>query len=237
MAGDDLNSSLIVPLIKRAEPEGQAAHLRCPGRKGDTPIAEELAGELYVFYGFDLPGAFRLLSRRDRARMQLDAGDLRPLAVRNLTRRRARPQIKQAPAAAMFVLDGNLESSHLLVEHLWEQIGPQLPANSATARHARRDRLTGPRRHRRPHPVRGRGMAAIHDSPAHQIATHSARAILAATPRCRAAIDALGSLRARLSRCTRMVDLRRAQGRVQVPGDCEYSALFYVSCPPATGCL
>jgi hypothetical protein len=65
--------------------------------------------------------------------MQLDAGDLRPLAVRNLTRRRARPQIKQAPAAAMFVLDGNLESSLLLVDHLWEQIGPQLPGELIAA--------------------------------------------------------------------------------------------------------
>jgi hypothetical protein len=46
---------------------------------------------------------------------------------------------------------------------------------SAIARHARRDRLTGPRRHRRPHPVRGRGMAALHDSPARQIAAHPAR--------------------------------------------------------------
>jgi uncharacterized protein YtpQ (UPF0354 family) len=101
--------------------------------EGDTPIAEELAGELYVFYGFDLPGAFRLVSRRDCARMQLDAGDLRPLAVRNLTRRRARPQVKQAPAAAMFVLDGNLESSLQLVDHLWEQIGPQLPGELIAA--------------------------------------------------------------------------------------------------------
>ena len=101
--------------------------------EGDTPIAEELAGELYVFYGFDLPGAFRLVSRRDCARMRLDAGDLRHLAVRNLTRRRARPQIKRAPAAAMFVLDGNLESSLLLVDHLWEQIGPQLPGELIAA--------------------------------------------------------------------------------------------------------
>jgi hypothetical protein len=59
--------------------------------------------------------------------MQLDADDLRPLAVRKLTRRRARPQIKQAPAAAMFVLDGSLESSLLLAGHPWEQTGPQLP--------------------------------------------------------------------------------------------------------------
>ena len=59
--------------------------------------------------------------------MQLDADDLPPLAVRNLTRRRARPQIKQAPASAMFVLDGNLESSLLLADHPREQTGPQLP--------------------------------------------------------------------------------------------------------------
>jgi hypothetical protein len=99
MAGDDLDSSLIVPLIRRAEPEGAGGSCPLSWPERDTPIAEELAGELYVVYGFDLPGAFRLLSRRDCARMQLDAGDLRPLAVRNLTRRRARPQIKQAPAA------------------------------------------------------------------------------------------------------------------------------------------
>jgi hypothetical protein len=65
--------------------------------------------------------------------MQLDAGDLRHLAVRNLIRRRARPQIKQAPAAAMFVLDGNLESSLLLAGHLSEQTGPQLPGELIAA--------------------------------------------------------------------------------------------------------
>jgi hypothetical protein len=65
--------------------------------------------------------------------MQLNAGDLRPLAVRNLTRRRARPQIKQAPAAAMFVLDVSLESSLLLADHPWEQTGPQLPGELIAA--------------------------------------------------------------------------------------------------------
>jgi uncharacterized protein YtpQ (UPF0354 family) len=133
VAGDNPDSSLIVPLIKRAEPEGAGGSSPLSWPEGDTPIADQLAGELYVFYGFDLPGAFRLVSRRDCARMQLAAGDLRPLAVRNLTRRRARPQIKQAPAAAMFVLDGNLESSLLLVDHLWEQIDPQLPGELIAA--------------------------------------------------------------------------------------------------------
>jgi hypothetical protein len=70
VAGDDLNSSLIVPLIKRAEPEGAGGSSPLPWPEG-TPIAEELAGELYIFYGFDLPGGFRLVSGRDCARMQL----------------------------------------------------------------------------------------------------------------------------------------------------------------------
>ena len=209
MAGDDLDSSLIVPLIKRAEPEAAGGSSPLSWPEGDTPIPEELAGELHVSCGFDLPGAFRLVSHRDCARMQLDAGDLRPLAVRNLTRRRARPQIKQAPAAAMFVLDGNLESSLLLADHPWEQTGPQLPGELIAAVPSRdMPAVTGsqvPGGIAALTPVRGRGMAALHDSPARQIAAHSARAILAATPRCRAAIDPLGSLRARLSRCARMV--------------------------------
>ena len=62
MAGDDLNSSLIVPLIKRAEPEGVGGSSPLSWPEGDTPIAEELVGELYVSCGFDLPGAFRLVS-------------------------------------------------------------------------------------------------------------------------------------------------------------------------------
>ena len=33
----------------------------------------------------------------------------------------------------MFVLDGDLEASLLLVDHLWEQIGPQLPGDLIAA--------------------------------------------------------------------------------------------------------
>ena len=156
--------------------------------------------------------------------MQLDGDDLRPLAVRNLTRRRARPQIKQAPAAAMFVLDGNLESGLLLADHPWEQTGPQLPGELIAAVPSR-DMLavTGSQ-------VPG-GIAALTRC-ADAVWQHATTRLLTrsllirhghpgATPRCRAALDPLGSLRARLSSRTRMADLRRAQGRVQVPGDCE----------------
>jgi uncharacterized protein YtpQ (UPF0354 family) len=131
MVGDDLDPSLIVPLIKRTEPEGMDDPVVLPDQ--DIPIFEELAGALHVAYVFDLSGMFRYVRPRDCARLQLPAGDLRALAVRNLTRRRDRPQIKQARAAAMFVLDGDLEASLLLVDHLWDQIGPQLPGDLIAA--------------------------------------------------------------------------------------------------------
>jgi uncharacterized protein YtpQ (UPF0354 family) len=131
MAGDELDAALILPLIKRIEAEGTGTPAVLP--EADVPIVEELTGGLGVAYGFDLPGAFRYVSPGDCARLQLAADGLRRLAVRNLTRRRARPQIKQAPAAAMFVLDGDLEASLLLVDHLWEQIGPQLPGDLIAA--------------------------------------------------------------------------------------------------------
>ena len=104
--------SLIVPLIKRSEPDGTDDPIVLP--EGDVPVWEELTGNLHVAYVFDLPGMFRYVSPRDCARLRLPVGDLRALAVRNLTRRRPRPQIKEAPAAAMFVLDGDLEASLLL---------------------------------------------------------------------------------------------------------------------------
>lgn len=118
VAGDELDRSLILPLIKRVAPE-------------------EMAGGLLAAYVFDLPGMFRYVSAADCARLQLAPGDLHSLAVANLTRLRARPQIRQGAAAAMFVLDGDLEASLLLVDHLWEQIGPQLPGDLIAAVPAR----------------------------------------------------------------------------------------------------
>ena len=135
VAGDELDRSLILPLIKRVAPEDPGSVFVFPG--ADEPVVEEMAGGLLVAYVFDLPGMFRYVSAADCARLQLAPGDLHSLAVANLTRLRARPQIRQGAAAAMFVLDGDLEASLLLVDHLWEQIGPQLPGDLIAAVPAR----------------------------------------------------------------------------------------------------
>jgi uncharacterized protein YtpQ (UPF0354 family) len=131
MAAGELDPSLILPLIKRIEPEGMYPSADVPDT--DLPITEQLAGGLLVAYVFDMPGMFRYLSAGTCSLLHLTIGDLRPLAVRNLTRRRARPQIKAAPTGAMLVLDSDLEASLLLVDHLWEQIGTQLPGDLIAA--------------------------------------------------------------------------------------------------------
>lgn len=126
---------MILPLIKRVAPEDPESVLVFPGT--DQPLVQEMAAGLLVFYVFDLAGMFRYVSEADCTRLRLAPGDLRSLAVANLTRRRARPQVKRGAAAAMFVLDGDLEASLLLVDHLWEQIGPQLPGDLIAAVPAR----------------------------------------------------------------------------------------------------
>jgi uncharacterized protein YtpQ (UPF0354 family) len=131
VAADELDPSLILPLIKRIDPDGM--YPPADVAEADLPVTEQLVGGLLVAYVFDLPGMFRYLSAGTCSRLQLTIGDLRPLAVRNLTRRRARPQVKGASAAAMIVLDGDLEASLLLVDHLWEQIGTRLPGDLIAA--------------------------------------------------------------------------------------------------------
>src|SRR5206468_302140 len=79
-AGDDLDSSLIVPLVKRAEPEGQAAHLRCPGRKGTPPSPRSLPASSMSSTVSTWP-ARSAWCPAVTVRMQLDAGDLRPSAT------------------------------------------------------------------------------------------------------------------------------------------------------------
>jgi uncharacterized protein YtpQ (UPF0354 family) len=125
---------MIVPVIKRSVKLSEET-VRFSG--ADEPIVEHLAGDLLIMYAFDLPGRFVFVARRDREALGLEAGDLRPLSVRNLVTRRPKPQIKQADKAVMLILDGDLEASLLLVDMLWEQLTPQIPGDLIAAVPAR----------------------------------------------------------------------------------------------------
>lgn len=79
------NAEIIVPLVKRRVGISDD-FIELPA--GDTPISEELVGELLVMYAFDLPGRFDFVAPRHCKELGIDVGTLRELSVRNLTKRR-----------------------------------------------------------------------------------------------------------------------------------------------------
>jgi hypothetical protein len=75
----DHDPSLIVPLIKRAEPEGYGDPPPWPIPEEDVPIFEDLTGHLLVSYVFDLPDWFQCVTPRDCQRLGLATEDCAPL--------------------------------------------------------------------------------------------------------------------------------------------------------------
>jgi uncharacterized protein YtpQ (UPF0354 family) len=124
------DSPMIIPLIKRSVPPSDD-EIRLSGEQ--ALISEHLVGDLHIFYVFDLPSLFWFVSQGERESLGLNASDLRTLSVRNLVKRRGRPEIRQSDTGAMLILDGDLEASLLLVDHLWAQLAPQLPGDLIAA--------------------------------------------------------------------------------------------------------
>ena len=123
---------MIVPVIKRGDPRPSDDAIVLPPEF--RPLAEELVGELNVMYAFDLPGHFEYLSEHHCKDLGLDPDGLRQLAVRNLTMRRGKPEIlRPSDVVCMLRLDGDLEASLLLVDHLWPQIAPGIAGEIVVA--------------------------------------------------------------------------------------------------------
>lgn len=111
---------MIVPVIKRGDPTPSDDAIVLPPQL--RPIAEKLVAELNIMYAFDLPGHFEYLHEEHCKNLGLDPAKLRELSVRNLTRRRSKPEIlRPSDAINMLRLDGDLEASLLLVDHVWPQ--------------------------------------------------------------------------------------------------------------------
>lgn len=114
------DASMIVPVMKGYVPPSDGVIELSPE---SSLISDALVGDLKVFYAFDLPGHFEYVSEHDRERLQLDLGGLREMAIRNLTKRRSKPEIlRPSGAVVMLRIDGDLEASLLLVDHLWPQL-------------------------------------------------------------------------------------------------------------------
>jgi uncharacterized protein YtpQ (UPF0354 family) len=131
---EERDPAMIVPLIKRSVKASEET-VQLSG--SDELIFEPFNDDLFVAYVFDLPGMFKFVSRNDCEALSLDPGQLRTLAVRNLVKRRRKPEIKQPDSGLMLVLDGDLEASLLLVDILWAQLASQIPGDVVVAIPAR----------------------------------------------------------------------------------------------------
>jgi len=109
----------IRPIIR---PESYRADLAspCPQRL--------LAGDLWVFYGYDLPNNIQFMTERDREQAKLSLDDLHGLAVRNLRRAMTNVKIDGTPSAREVSAGGDYESSLLLLDELWAKQATEWPA-------------------------------------------------------------------------------------------------------------
>jgi uncharacterized protein YtpQ (UPF0354 family) len=107
-AAKDLGS--IRPLIR---PESYRAELASP------PPHRQLAGDLWVFYGYDRPNSVAILTERDREDANLSLEELDALAIRNLRRAMTDVKIDGTPSAREVSAGGDYESSLLLLDELW----------------------------------------------------------------------------------------------------------------------
>ncbi len=89
-----------------------------------APVVEALVGSLVVVYAFDEDTRFRMVAQRDLVRLGVDRDALAVAAYDHLLDRMADLQLLDRPdGCGMVRLDGNLESSAILVPQLWHDIG------------------------------------------------------------------------------------------------------------------
>lgn len=121
------SAECIVPLIKLCLPGSEEQDLLLDAK--DSPVLEPLVADLLVSYVFDLPSSYSFVQGRHLPGLQLSSSDLRNLAVNNLRRRLPDILRHPYPQVPVFVLaaGGNLESSLLLLDDLWESQSPLVP--------------------------------------------------------------------------------------------------------------
>jgi hypothetical protein len=102
----------VVPLV-RADVDLEAA-----------PVIDRLVGSLIVVYAFDEATQFRTVAHHDLPLLGVDQAALAIAAYEHLLDRMGDLQLLERPDGCGLVrLDGNLESSTILVPQLWHDIG------------------------------------------------------------------------------------------------------------------
>ena len=117
-----LSADQIVPRIIVDIPAVGPADFELSGE--NAPVERHLVADLSVTYAFDLPGCFKIVARRDLARLGLDESQIHDLAMRNLDERmrRLEPDLIELENGVFLIRCGDdFEATLLLFDHVWEQ--------------------------------------------------------------------------------------------------------------------
>lgn len=119
----------IVPLIR------SAGYARAQG--GAAGLSEQLAGEVWVVYAYNLPEMFVPVRTEDLAKWKLSKAQLRARAVENLQRQLPPLERQGGDGRWMFVAGGNFEASLLMVDSVWKDMAPDIQGDPVVAVPAR----------------------------------------------------------------------------------------------------
>ena len=130
------DAGLILPLVKQAIPLSDPSPVM-ELSPSDTPLSDPFLPGLCLLYAFDRLPEFEIVLERHVSALRLPPASLRSLAIDNLRRRLPRIERHGNHPAYMLTAGGNLESSLLLLEDLWEQQSADVPGELVVAIPAR----------------------------------------------------------------------------------------------------
>ncbi len=89
----------------------------------DTPVLKDLGNSLFVAYVVDTGNAFSYVQYRDMAEESVTAAQLHRTALDNLSKIASSGNLRVAPHGNIFavLLDGNFESSMILLYQFWDE--------------------------------------------------------------------------------------------------------------------
>lgn len=136
MSNDPPAIDRVVPRIVVSLPTGVVPDIELSDN--DSPVEQRLVADLIVWYAFDEPTCFTILTQRDLARLKVDLKGLNDIALSNLRRIIPETQVHRL-SNDVFVLTcgGNFEATTLLLDEVWEQMSAKVQGDLVVAVPAR----------------------------------------------------------------------------------------------------
>lgn len=133
MSDRDLNT--VVPRLYLALPNSVPADITLS--HDDSPVESKLAGDLVVFYGYDMGTYFELANNRELKELELTTDELHQKAVENLNSLPLQIEFHRGDEFHMVTAGGDHEATLVFHTAVLEFLAGQVPGNITVAVPAR----------------------------------------------------------------------------------------------------